>query len=60
MFAVTLYVITAIEFTVRWLLDKPVQRKAKVGEEVPRAPIPMRIKLQSFGMVVATILLYIR
>ncbi|KAG8946588.1 hypothetical protein FRC04_011566 [Tulasnella sp. 424] len=66
-FAITLYVITALEFFIRYHFDKPVVRRNQVPQDTekqapraPRPPVSRNIKFMSFGLIFSTVLLYIR
>ncbi|KIO19699.1 hypothetical protein M407DRAFT_145232 [Tulasnella calospora MUT 4182] len=66
-FAITLYVITAAEFFIRYHFDKPVVRRNQVAEDtekqpekVSRTPITRNIQFMSFALILSTVLLYIR
>ncbi|KAG9021818.1 hypothetical protein FRB95_001390 [Tulasnella sp. JGI-2019a] len=59
MFAVTLYLLTGIEFLCRYFLDKPHRpRTTETGQG--KTPLGREIRLMLTGLVIATIFLYIR
>ncbi|KAG8892055.1 hypothetical protein FRC00_012728, partial [Tulasnella sp. 408] len=66
-FAITLYVITAAEFFIRYHFDKPVASRIQAAEDTekqpakaPRSPVSRNIQSMSFALILATVLLYVR
>ncbi|KAG9017096.1 hypothetical protein FRB90_001777 [Tulasnella sp. 427] len=65
-FAITLYVATAAEFFFRYHFDKPVKRRGQTEADTEKQPTQTpvaasrNLQSMSFGLILSTILLYVR